>query len=100
MNVSHASRTTSAMIAVALVTMGGAGAWTHLQAAAVPPAPTNLTGSVSGSTVSLSWKPGAGTSKVATYVVESSSASGGTFTVAPTRSTSVVANNVADGLYW
>ena len=100
MNVSHASRTTPVMIAVALVTIVCVGTWTHLQAAVAPPAPTNLTGSVSGSAVSLSWKPGAGTGKYVTYVVESGSASGATLAVAPTRSTSAVANSVADGLYW
>lgn len=94
-----------AVPAVALAALGigvALGNWAGLVAApAPPPAPTNLTSSVSASDVRLAWKPGAGTASSVTYRIEAGSTSGSSnLVVSPTRTTSVLARAVPDGVYW
>lgn len=71
-----------------------------LGAAAAPAAPTNLSATVSGSTVTLTWQPGAG-SVGATYSLEAGSAPGSSNLGAwPTVAPRLVATGVPDGRYF
>ena len=70
---------------------------------AVPLAPTNLTSSVSGSTVTLYWNAASSGPKAGTYVVEAGSFTGAkdlaVFSTGNT-STSITAENVGTGIYF
>jgi hypothetical protein len=69
-----------------------------LDAQGAPSAPTNLAGAVQGSTVSLSWTPGAG---AVVYQLEVGSAQGAANLVVSTvAAPGLVAGNVPNGLYW
>lgn len=71
-----------------------------LGAAAAPSAPTNLSALVSGSTVALSWQPGAG-STGATFWLEAGSTPGAANIGAwPTMATQLTAAGVPDGRYF
>ena len=99
--------------AVALVTLGAAAAAAAIdyrstvsaqaQPAAPggqPGAPTNLRATVSDSNVSLSWGPGHGSSP-RIYILEAGSREGAAdLVVAPMTTTSTVAPNVPDGIYF
>jgi hypothetical protein len=72
-----------------------------LDAQSPPPAPTNLASAVQGSTVSLSWSPGAGTAGPFVYRLEVGRAQGASDLVVTTvAAPGVVTSNVPDGLYW
>ncbi len=72
-----------------------------LDAQGPPPAPTSLASAVQGSTVSLSWSPGAGTVGQVVYQLEVGSAQGAADLVVSTVAVpGLVAGNVPDGRYW
>jgi hypothetical protein len=72
-----------------------------LIAQGAPPAPANLASWVSGSTVGLSWAPGAGTVQPVVYRLEVGSAVGAAnLAVASFSGPGVVVPNVPDGVYW
>jgi hypothetical protein len=78
------------------------GALPHgLDAQSQPPAPTNLASAVQGTTVSLSWSPGAGTVGPYIYQLEVGSTQGASNLVVTTvAAPGLVTNNVPNGLYW
>jgi hypothetical protein len=78
------------------------GALPHvLDAQGAPPAPTNLASAVQGSTVSLSWSPGAGTVGPFIYQLEVGSSQGASnLVVTHVASSGLLTNNVPNGLYW
>ena len=72
-----------------------------LDAQSAPPAPTSLAGAVQGSTVSLSWSPGAGTVGPFVYQLEVGTTQfASNLVVTTVAAPGVVTNNVPDGLYW
>ena len=74
---------------------------TLLAAAAVPPAPVGLTAKVTGTTVTLSWTPGAGTKSTVTYQLEAGPVSGSSnLPVFPTRKTAETVASAPFGTYW
>jgi hypothetical protein len=102
MFLSYVSRTASV---VTLVALGAAAVavdrWSGLSAQAGPPAPTNLTAAVSGANVNLSWRAGTGSAGPMIFQLEAGSRTGAAdLAVVPMSSTSTVAPNVADGLYF
>ena len=88
--------------AVLVATMLGGGARAHLMAAAgAPPAPVGLSSSVAGSTVTLAWGPGPGTTGAVSYQLEVGSAPGlSNLFVSEYLSPGLVAPGVPDGLYF
>jgi hypothetical protein len=72
-----------------------------LDAQSPPPAPTNLASAVQGSTVSLSWSPGAGTVGPFIYQLEVGRARGTSDLVVTTvAAPGLITSNVPNGLYW
>ncbi len=72
-----------------------------LVAQAPPPAPVGLSSSVQGTTVALSWAPGAGTVGPHIYQLEVGSASGAAnLVVAPVQSPGLVTSGVPNGQYF
>jgi predicted phage tail protein len=102
MFLSYVSRTA---LVVALVVLGVAvvavDRWSGVAAQSGPPAPANLTASVDGSTVSLSWSHGGGQAGGLMYQLEAGSRAGAAdLVVTRMSSTSAVATNVPDGTYY
>ncbi|MCA1583444.1 MAG: PQQ-dependent sugar dehydrogenase [Acidobacteria bacterium] len=66
-----------------------------------PPPPTNLQSTVSGSAVTVSWTPGAGSSPASTYQIEVGSQPGSSnLLVSQTSQTAFAANGVVNGTYY
>ncbi len=95
-------RAASGVLAALTIALAIGGAMPHvLDAQGPPPAPIDLAGAVQGSTVSLSWSPGAGTVGAVVYQLEVGSVQGGADLVVSTVATpGLVAGNVPNGLYW
>jgi len=102
MFVRRFARAVPAALAAALGIGLIVGNWTGLVAAPAPPqAPSALVSSVSGSTVTLTWRAGAGTSGQVTYRLEAGSLSAASDVALSTVfSTSLVAPHVPDGQYF